>query len=87
MENALSKVKDEKGKKVETRMKNEIYAQIKIKDGRVVISQALVNGSPVDQTFLTVGKRLSVKYASGPKEKDTYSVGGTKEEVDPAENI
>ena len=80
-------VKDEKGKKVETRMKNEIYAQIKIKDGRVVISQALVNGSPVDQTFLTVGKRLSVKYASGPKEKDTYSVGGTKEEVDPAENI
>ena len=80
-------VKDEKGKKVETRMKNEIYAQIKIKDGRVVISQALVNGSPVDQTFLTVGKRLSVKYVSGPKEKDTYSVGGTKEEVDPAENI
>ena len=78
---------NEKGKKVETRMKNEIYAQIKIKDGRVVISQALVNGSPVDQTFLTVGKRLSVKYASGPKEKDTYSVGGTKEEVDPAENI
>lgn len=41
-------VKDEKGKKVETRMKNEIYAQIKIKDGRVVISQALVNGSPVE---------------------------------------
>ena len=68
-------------------LKARVIPCLDVKDGRVVISQALVNGSPVDQTFLTVGKRLSEKYASGPKEKDTYSVGGTKEEVDPAENI
>jgi hypothetical protein len=46
----------------------------------VVISKVLANGSPVEQTYTTVGKNLSVKYARSGKEKDAYSVGRDMEE-------
>lgn len=73
-------LKDKSGKKTETRMKNDLTALIHIKDGRVVISKVLANGSPVEQTYTTVGKNLSVKYARSGKEKDAYSVGRDMEE-------
>lgn len=70
--------KDEKGKdRTEIRPKNEITAQIRIKDGQAVISRVFANGSPVEQTYTTVGKNLNIKYASGPKEKDVYEVGNS----------
>ena len=68
-------VKDEKGKKSETRMKNDLTAVIHIKDGRVTVSKVLANGSPIEQTFTTIGKNLNVKYAKSAKDKDVYSVG------------
>lgn len=72
-------LKDKTGKKTETRMKNDLTALVHIKDGRVVISKVLANGSPVEQTYTTVGKNLSVKYARSGKEKDAYSVGRDSE--------
>lgn len=72
-------LKDKAGKKTETRMKNDLTALVHIKDGRVVISKVLANGSPVEQTYTTVGKNLSVKYARSGKEKDAYSVGRDSE--------
>lgn len=72
-------LKDKTGKKTETRMKNDLTALVHIKDGRVVISRVLANGSPVEQTYTTVGKNLSVKYARSGKEKDAYSVGRDSE--------
>lgn len=68
-------VKDESGKKTETRMKNDLTALIHIKDGRVVISKVLANSSPIEQTYTTVGKNLTVTYSRGPKEKDRFTVG------------
>lgn len=68
-------VKDESGKKTETRMKNDLTALIHIKDGRVVISKVLANSSPIEQTYTTVGKNLNVTYSRGPKEKDRFTVG------------
>ena len=59
--------------KTETRMKNEITALIRVKDGRVAISKILANGGPVEKTFTTVGKNLSVKYATSGAEKDEYN--------------
>ncbi len=38
-------------------MKNELSALVHIKDGRAVIAKVLANGSPVEQTFTTVGKK------------------------------
>ena len=68
-------VTDETGKKAETRMKNDLTAVIHVKDGRVAISRVLANGSPIEQTYTTVGKSLNVKYARGPKDKDRHNVG------------
>lgn len=72
-------VKDEKEKKTETRMKNDLTAIIHIKDGRVAVSKVLANGSPIEQTFTTIGKNLNVKFSRGPKDKDIYSVGRSTE--------
>lgn len=60
--------------KTELRPKNKITAQIRVKDGRAVIAEVFANGSPIEQTYATVGKNLSIKYASGPKEKDRYDL-------------
>lgn len=65
-------VPDSNGKS-KTVMKNEITALIRVKDGRVAVSRVLANGGPVEQIFTTVGKNLSVKYATSGGEKDQYN--------------
>ena len=52
-------------------MKNEITALVRVKDGRAAISRVLANGGPVEQIFTTVGKNLSVKYATSKRRKKT----------------
>ena len=64
-------VKDPDTGRVETRMKNALTASLRVKDGRAVITDLLVNGSPVSAAFTTVGKIADVKYAASGKEKDT----------------
>ena len=59
--------------KTKTAMKNEITALVRVKDGRAAISRVLANGGPVEQIFTTVGKNLSVKYATSKDEKDQYN--------------
>lgn len=59
--------------KTRTAMKNEITALIRVKDGRAAVSRVLANGGPVEQIFTTVGKNLSVKYATSGEEKDQYN--------------
>lgn len=66
-------VKNEERKTTETHMKNEMTALIHIKDGRVVITKVLANGSPIEQTYTTVGKNMNVQYAKSGKERDQYS--------------
>ena len=66
-------IKNKETGKTETRMKNEITALIRVKDGRVAISKILANGGPVEKTFTTIGKNLSVKYATSGAEKDEYN--------------
>ena len=59
--------------KTKTAMKNEITALVRVKDGRAAVSRVLANGGPVEQIFTTVGKNLSVKYATSKDEKDQYN--------------
>lgn len=59
--------------KTKTAMKNEITALVRVKDGRAAVSRVLANGGPVEQIFTTVGKNLSVKYATSGDEKDQYN--------------
>lgn len=66
-------VKNEISKKTETHMKNEVTALLHIRDGRAVVAKVMANGSPIEQTFTTVGKNINVKYATGPRERDQYS--------------
>ena len=73
-------VKNEQKKTTETHMKNELSALIHVKDGRAVIAKVLANGSPVEQTFTTVGKNINVTYAKSAKERDQYSTRINKEE-------
>lgn len=58
--------------KVETRMKNALTAKLRVKDGRAVIEDLLVNGSPVTASYTTVGEIADVKYAASGKEKDEF---------------
>lgn len=67
------RVKNQESGKTETHMKNEVMAVLKVKNGKVAISQVLANGAPIEQTFTTIGKNLSVKYASSGGEKDEYN--------------
>jgi len=64
-------VRDEETGKAVTRMKNDITARLRIKDGDVVIDELLVNGSPVTETYTTVGKNNLPKYDSGGAESDS----------------
>lgn len=73
-------VKNEQKKTTETHMKNELSALIHVKDGRAAIAKVLANGSPVEQTFTTVGKNINVTYAKSAKERDQYSTRINKEE-------
>lgn len=73
-------VKNEQKKTTETHRKNELSALIHIKDGRAVIAKVLANGSPVEQTFTTIGKNINVTYAKSAKERDQYSTRINKEE-------
>ncbi|MDY6083983.1 MAG: hypothetical protein SPI25_01830 [Dialister sp.] len=66
------RVRDEATKEIQDKMKNEVTAQIHVKDGRVAIGRVLVNGVPVEQIYTTVGKNLRVKYATSGTEKDMY---------------
>ncbi len=66
-------VMNEEKKTTETQMKNEVTALIRVKDGRVAVSRVLANGSPVEQTYTTVGKNMNIKYAQGPHERDQYT--------------
>lgn len=72
-------VKNEISKKTETHMKNEVTALLHIRDGRAVIAKVMANGSPIEQTFTTIGKNINVKYAKSPKERDEYSTRINKE--------
>lgn len=56
---------------IETRMKNSLVAILRIKDGRVVIDNLLVNGSPVTLSYTTVGTKADVKFATSGREEDT----------------
>lgn len=78
-------VKEDGKKESEEKQKNEITALIHVKDGRATIFKVLAGGSPVEQTYTTVGKSLSVKYASGPKDKDQYGVKEVYTSVDKKE--
>lgn len=66
------RVKDEHTKESKDKMKNEVTAQIHVKDGHVAIGKVLVNGSPVEQIYTTVGRNLRVKYATSGAEEDVY---------------
>lgn len=66
-------VKNEISKKTETHMKNEVTALLHIRDGRAVVAKVMANGSPIEQTFTTIGKNINVKYATSPTERDQYS--------------
>ncbi len=66
-------VKNEEKKTTETRMKNTVTALIHVKDGRVTIAKVLASGSPVDQTYTTVGKNMNISYAKSPGERDQYT--------------
>lgn len=57
-------VRDEETGKTVMRMKNDLTARLRIKDGDVVIEDLLVNGGSVAETYTTVGKTTPVKYAS-----------------------
>ncbi len=66
-------VKNEEKETTETHMKNEVTALIHVKDGRVAVAKVLANGSPVEQTYTTVGKNMNITYAKSPGERDQYS--------------
>ncbi len=69
-------VKDPDTGRTVSRMKNDIKAQLRIKDGEVVIQNLLVNGNPIQTTFTTVGKNVNIKYANSEKEKDQIIPAG-----------
>lgn len=73
-------VKNEISKKTETHMKNEVTALLHIQDGRAVVAKVMANGSPIEQTFTTIGKNINVKYAKSPEERDQYSTRINKNE-------
>lgn len=73
-------VKNEEKKTTETRMKNEVTALIHVKDGRVTVARVLANGSPVEQTYTTVGKNKNVTYAKSAEERDQYTTRINKKE-------
>lgn len=66
-------VKNEEKETTETHMKNEVTALIHVKDGRVTVAKVLANGSPVEQTYTTVGKNMNITYAKSPDERDQYT--------------
>ena len=66
-------VKNEEKETTETHMKNEVTALIHVKDGRVAVAKVLANGSPVEQTYTTVGKNMKITYAKSPEERDQYT--------------
>ena len=66
-------VKNEERETTETHMKNEVTALIHVKDGRVAVAKVLANGSPVEQTYTTVGKNMKITYAKSPAERDRYT--------------
>ena len=66
-------VKNEERETTETHMKNEVTALIHVKDGRVAVAKVLANGSPVEQTYTTVGKNMKITYAKSPAERDQYT--------------
>ena len=66
-------VKNEEKETTETHMKNEVTALIHVKDGRVAVAKVLANGSPVEQTYTTVGKNMKITYAKSPAERDQYT--------------
>lgn len=70
------RVKDPDTGKTVSRMKNEITARLRVKDGHVVIQDLLVNGNPIQTTFATVGKNVNIKYATSDKEKDQIIPAG-----------
>ena len=59
-------------KDLETRLKNSLSAEIRVKEGRAVITDLLVNGSPVKMAYTTVGEAASVKYAARDGEEDEF---------------
>lgn len=69
-------VKDPDTGRTVSRMKNDVTAQLRIKEGKVVIQNLLVNGNPIQTTFTTVGKNLNIKYANSEKEKDQIIPAG-----------
>lgn len=72
-------VRDADTGRVVSRMKNSITAAFRVKDGRVVITGLMVNGSPIQNTYTTVGTNVYIKYASSEKEKDQIIPAGAEE--------
>ncbi len=72
-------VRDADTGKVVSRMKNSVTASLRVKEGRVVITDLLVNGNPIEKTFTTVGTNVKIKYASSEKEKDQILPAGAAE--------
>lgn len=73
-------VRDAETGRVVSRMKNELSAELAVKDGKVVIRNMLVNGEPMQTAYTTVGVNRKIQYANGDTEKDTVTPVGESEE-------
>lgn len=74
-------VKNYKTKEVKSKKKNEVTAQIRIKDGKVTIEKILASGASADKVFVTKGKNLKIKYANGATTKDMVNGEETDEDL------
>lgn len=74
-------VKEKKGEDSVTKKKNEVTAQIRIKDGHVVIEKILASGASADKVFTTKGKNLKIKYSDGQTTKDIIEGQELSEEI------
>ena len=64
------RVRDPASGKWETKTKNEVTARFRIKDGDAVITDILVNGLPVTESFNTLGTNIHMTYAASGQDED-----------------
>lgn len=70
-------VRDADTGRVVSRMKNTITAELRVRDGKVVIKDILVNGNPVRTAYTTVGTNVNIEYANGEREEDKITPVGS----------
>lgn len=74
-------IKEKNKTKTKTRKKNEVTAQLRIKDGRVTIEKLLAGGASADKVFVTKGKNIKIKYSNGHTKVDTFDGEETDEDI------